>query len=87
MCTKEAVDVMAVTGVNNYSKETATKPETKGIIKNVAYQAFLSAIEPDNQKLSQQYSGDWKDLRLNLNVSEDDRKILNGIWDYYANQG
>lgn len=67
-------------------KETATKPETKGVIKNAAYQAFLSAIETDNQKLSQQYSGDWKDLRLNLNVSENDRKMLNGIWDYYANQ-
>lgn len=68
-------------------KENITKLETKGVIKNATYQAFLSAIEPDNQKLSQQYSGDWKDLRLNLNVSEDDRKILNGIWDYYANQG
>lgn len=67
-------------------KENITKPETKGVIKNAAYQAFLSAIEPDNQKLSQQYSGDWKDLRLNLNVSDGDRKILNGIWDYYANK-
>lgn len=67
-------------------KEIATKPETKGVIKNAAYQAFLSAIQPDNQKLSQQYSGDWKDLRLNLNVSDGDRKILNGIWDYYANK-
>ena len=26
----------------------------------------------------------WKDLRLNLNVSDGDRKMLNGIWDYYA---
>ena len=33
-----------------------------------------------------QYSGDWKDLRLNLNVSDGDRKMLNGIWDYYANK-
>ena len=55
---------------------------------NQAYenQAFLSAIQSDNQKLSQQYSGDWKDLRLNLNVSDGDRKMLNGIWDYYANK-
>lgn len=49
-------------------------------------QAFLSAIQSDNQKLLQQYSGDWKDLRLNLNVSDGDRKMLNGIWDYYANK-
>ncbi len=55
MCTKEEVDVMAVAGVNNYSKETATKPETKGIIKNVAYQVFLSAIQPENQSLSKQH--------------------------------
>ena len=68
-------------------KETATKPETKGVIKNAAYQAFLSAIQPENQSLSKQHSGDWRDLRLNLNVSENDRKMLNGIWDYYANQG
>lgn len=68
------------------SKETTTKPETKGVIKNVAYQTFLSALQPDNQKLSQQYSGDGKDLRLNLNVSENERKVLNGIWDYYANR-
>ena len=63
----------------DYSKE-------KGVIQNSAYQAFLSAIQSDNQKLSQQYSGDWKDLRLNLNVSDGDRKMLNGIWDYYANK-
>ena len=52
----------------------------------MAYQAFLSAIQSDNQKLSQQYLGDWKDLRLNLNVSDGNRKMLNGIWDYYANK-
>lgn len=68
------------------SKENVAKSEEKGVIKNAAYQAFLSAIQQDNQKLSQQYSGDWKDLRLNLKVSDDDRKMLNGIWDYYANQ-
>ena len=67
-------------------KETATNPETKGVIKNAAYQAFLSAIQPENQSLSKQHSGDWTDLRLNLNVSENDRKMLNGIWDYYANK-
>lgn len=68
------------------SKENVAKSEEKGVIKNAAYQAFLSAIQQDNQKLSQQYSGNWKDLRLNLKVSDDDRKMLNGIWDYYANK-
>ena len=62
------------------------KSKEKGVIKNSAYQAFLSAIQSDNQKLSQQYLGDWKDLRLNLNVSDGNRKMLNGIWDYYANK-
>lgn len=69
----------------NIDENTARYKE-KGVIQNAAYQAFLSAIQSDNQKLSQQYSGDWKDLRLNLNVSDGDRKMLNGIWDYYANK-
>lgn len=68
------------------SQENIAKSKKKGAIRNAAYQAFLSAVQPDNQKLSQQYSGDWKDLRLNLNVSDGDRKMLNDIWDYYANK-
>ena len=68
------------------NQENTAKSKEKGVIKNSAYQAFLSAIQSDNQKLSQQYSGDWKDLRLSLNVSDGDRKMLNGIWDYYANK-
>ena len=68
------------------NQENTAKSKEKGVIQNSAYQAFLSAIQSDNQKLSQQYSGDWKDLRLNLNVSDGDRKMLNGIWDYYANK-
>jgi hypothetical protein len=68
------------------NQENTAKSKEKGVIQNSAYQAFLSAIKSDNQKLSQQYSGDWKDLRLNLNVSDGDRKMLNGIWDYYANK-
>ena len=51
----------------SYTHLTA-KSKEKGVIKNSAYQAFLSAIQSDNQKLSQQYLGDWKDLRLNLNA-------------------
>ena len=66
------------------NQENTAKSKEKGVIQNSAYQAFLSAIQSDNQKLLQQYSGDWKDLRLNLNVSDGDRKMLNGIWDYYA---
>lgn len=68
------------------NQENTAKSKEKGVIQNSAYQAFLSAIQSDNQKLSQQYSGDWKDLRLNLNVLDGDRKMLNGIWDYYANK-
>ena len=68
------------------NQENTARSKEKGVIQNSAYQAFLSAIQSDNQKLSQQYSGDWKDLRLNLNVSDGDRKMLNGIWDYYANK-
>ncbi len=68
------------------NQENTAKSKEKGVIKNSAYQAFLSAIQSDNQKLSQQYLGDWKDLRLNLNVSDGNRKMLNGIWDYYANK-
>lgn len=68
------------------NQENTVKSKEKGVIKNSAYQAFLSAIQLDNQKLSQQYLGDWKDLRLNLNVTDGDRKMLNGIWDYYANK-
>ncbi len=66
------------------NQENTARSKENGVIQNSAYQAFLSAIQSDNQKLSQQYSGDWKDLRLNLNVSDGDRKMLNGIWDYYA---
>ena len=68
------------------NQENTAKSKEKGFIQNSAYQAFLSAIQSDNQKLSQQYLGDWKDLRLNLNVSDGNRKMLNGIWDYYANK-
>ena len=68
------------------NQENTAKSKEKGVIQNSAYQAFLSAIQSDNQKLSQQYLGDWKDLRLNLNVSDGNRKMLNGIWDYYANK-
>ena len=68
------------------SQENNAKSKENGVIKDTAYQAFLSAIQTNNQKLSQQYSGDWNGLRLNLNVSDGDRKMLNGIWDYYANK-
>lgn len=67
----------------NNEKDTA-RSEEKGVIRDMAYRAFLSAIQPGNQKLSQQYSGDWRELRLNLDLADSDRKILNGIWDYYA---
>ena len=68
------------------NQENTERSKENGVIQNSAYQAFLSAIQSDNQKLSRQYSGDWKDLRLNLNVSDGNRKMLNGIWDYYANK-
>ena len=68
------------------NQENTARSKENGVIQNSAYQAFLSAIQSDNQKLSQQYLGDWKDLRLNLNVSDGNRKMLNGIWDYYANK-
>ena len=48
------------------NQENTARSKENGVIQNSAYQAFLSAIQSDNQKLSQQYSGDWKDLRLSL---------------------
>ena len=66
--------------------DQSASAKTNGAVKSAAYQAFMSAISPDNQKLSQQFSGNWKDLRFNLNVSGTDRKMLNSIWDHYANQ-
>ncbi len=69
----------------NKVKDT-TRAGEKGAIKSIAYQAFLSAIQPDNQKLLQQDKGDWRELRLKLGISDDDRKMLNGIWNYYANK-
>ena len=62
------------------------RQKSNGAAKSAAYQAFMSTISPDNQKLSQQYSGNWKDLRFNLRLSGSDRKMLNSIWDHYANQ-
>lgn len=67
-------------------KNTVKSSEGKGNVKKMAYQAFLSAVNLDNQNLSQQYNGDWKELRLNLNISDNDRKTLNSIWDYYADK-
>ena len=58
----------------------------KNAIKNMAYNAFMSAIQNDNQKLINQNNEDYRKLRLNLNISNDDRKLLNDIWDYYANK-
>ena len=52
----------------------------------MAYNAFMSAIQNDNQKLINQNNEDYRKLRLNLNISNDDRKLLNDIWDYYANK-
>ena len=66
--------------------EQPAPAKTNGAAKSAAYQAFMSTISPDNQKLSQQYSGNWKDLRFNLRLSGSDRKMLNSIWDHYANQ-
>ena len=55
----------------------------KGSIKETAYQAFMSAIKSDNNNLINA-SDNWKNVRLNLNVSDSNRKMLNNIWDYYA---
>lgn len=61
--------------MNEDSGKDATKTEEKCRIKAMAYRAFLSAIQQDNQKLSQQYSGDWKELRLNLDVADGSRNL------------
>lgn len=71
---------------DNKDKNTVKSSEENGVVKKMAYQAFLSAVSLDNKNLSQQYSGDWKELRLNLNISDNDRKTLNSIWDYYADK-
>lgn len=71
---------------DNKEKNTAKSSKENGVVKKMAYQAFLSAVNLDNQKLSQQYSGDWREFRSNLDISDNDRKTLNSIWDYYANK-
>lgn len=60
--------------------------EEKGAVRDMTYQAFLSAIQPDNQKLLQQYTGDWRALRFRLDISQGDRKMLNRIWDLSRQQ-
>ena len=68
------------------SKDNIFSNGQKNAIKNMAYNAFMSAIQNDNQKLINQNNEDYRKLRLNLNISNDDRKLLNDIWDYYANK-
>lgn len=62
------------------------KLEEKDSVRNAAYQAFMSAIRQENQDFSKLYSDNWKDVRLNLNISSADRELLNGVWDFYANR-
>ena len=72
---------------DNQQSDTDSHKKTasyeKGSIKETAYQAFMSAIKSDNNNLINA-SDNWKNVRLNLNVSDSNRKMLNNIWDYYA---
>lgn len=68
------------------SKDNIFSNGQENAIKNMAYNAFMSAIQKDNQTLINQNNEDYRKLRLNLNISNDDRKLLNDIWDYYANK-
>ena len=53
-------------------------------IKEVAYQAFSSAISKENRFLISQAKGELSKFRLNLNISSGARNRLNQIWDFYA---
>ena len=68
------------------SKDNIFSNGQENAIKNMAYNAVMSAIQKDNQTLINQNNEDYRKLRLNLNISNDDRKLLNDIWDYYANK-
>ena len=56
--------------VSRQQKSHQAQPEEKGRIKSIAYQAFLSAIEPNGSR----------------QIPAGDRRLLNGIWDFYANR-
>lgn len=68
------------------NQENTAKSKERGLSKFGISGIFL----PPSSRITRNYRssirGDWKDLRLNLNVSDGDRKMLNGIWDYYANK-
>lgn len=56
----------------------------KGTIRTKAFEAFMSAIGHDNLRLLSRTPQGQNSLKLNLNISQEERKALNQIWDYYA---
>ena len=53
-------------------------------IEKLAYRAFSSANNEENQLLVSQAKDELDKLRLNLNITSGARNWLNQIWDYYA---
>lgn len=57
-----------------------------GNAEKAAYAAFMSAISSENADLLAEGKGSLNHFKLNLNISGNDRNLLNDIWNYYANK-
>lgn len=70
----------------NKEDHTPLVSAQKGEIKNIAYQAFMSAIGGGNISSLLGTEGSWNHVKLDLGISGSQVNDLNKIWDYYANQ-
>ena len=66
--------------------EVFTKSEEKTDIKGIAYRAFMSALGMGNSELLDGQVGGLNDVQFNLGISQQERDLLNRIWNFYANR-
>lgn len=62
--------------------EVFTKSEEKADIKRIAYRAFMSALGMGNSELLDGQVGSLNNVQFNLGISQQDRDLLNSIWNY-----
>lgn len=72
--------------INESQKNDTTEYAEKGKIKDLVYQAFMSAVSDENRVSLAQQEGSLNHFKLHLNISGAARDRLNSIWDYYANK-
>lgn len=66
--------------------KTSTGREEKTDIKGLTYRAFMSALGKGNSELFNKQAGNSSCIQPDLGISPQERKLLNRIWNFYANR-